>query len=104
VTKKDPGTQFTTQFTCFTSTKVHALEKVQKCDEKGPRYLLALLVQKYTLWKRFKSVTKKDPGTQFTCFASTKVQILTPEPPAPLQFTCFPSTKVLALLVQKYKY
>jgi hypothetical protein len=43
VTKKDPGTQFTTQFTCFTSTDgegrfQRALEKVQKCDEKGPRY------------------------------------------------------------------
>ena len=60
------------------------------------------------LWKRFKSVTKKDPGTlfttQFICFTSRKIQMLTPEPPAPPQFTCFPSAKVLALLVHKYKY
>ena len=76
MTKKDPGTQFTTQFACFTSTKVHALEKL-------------------------KSVTKKDPGipftNQFTCFTSTKVQKVTPERPAPPQFTCFTGTKVQTL-------
>jgi hypothetical protein len=45
----------TTQFTCFTSTKVQLLTS----DEADCEYLHV--------------------GTQFTCFTSTKVQILTPE-------------------------
>jgi hypothetical protein len=55
------------------------------------------------------------PGTQFTCFTSTKVQILTPEAlpvrtiPAHV-LECRSGTQapqvlsLLALLVQKYKY
>jgi len=45
-------------------------------------------------------------GTQFTCFTSTMVPILTPEELLQLAkkrvLTYFTSTKVLALLVLKY--
>jgi hypothetical protein len=67
-------------------------------------------------------ITAAGTGTQFTCFTSSKVQILTPEElgdrhsqrssaSASPCFTCFTSTEVqiltpelLALLVQRYKY
>jgi hypothetical protein len=67
--------------------------------------LLALLVQKH---KKKKSAPA--PGAQFTCFASTKAQILTQQQLHQqqaafglgyTQFTCFTSTKVQILTLHQ---
>ncbi len=42
-----------------------------------------------------------EPGTQFTCITSTKVQIRTPEE---LRAASAPAGSLRALLAQKYKY
>jgi hypothetical protein len=43
---------------------------------------------------------KWDPGTQFTCFTGTKVQLLTQKALLGAQFVCFTGTKV-QILTQK---
>ncbi len=52
--------------------KFEAREAAQAAVQQV-RSLFALLIQKYKYWRRRAS------GSQFTCFTSKKVQILTPE-------------------------
>ncbi len=83
-----------TQFTCFTSTKVQILtaeellaqvQRTRATSRTASRTesvltLLALLVSVYfccTLAQR--TGEPRRIGTHFTCFTSTKVQILAPE-------------------------
>ncbi len=68
-----------------------------KAVQLDPRYVPALLTYGVLLCQldRF--------GTRFSCFTSTKAQILARKALLADAETCFTSTKA-ALLVQKYKY
>jgi hypothetical protein len=55
------------------------------------------------VWARIREAVS--PGTQFTCFTSTKVQILTPRsiPRYSVTVTCFTSTKVQILTPEELR-
>ena len=76
-----------TQFACFTGTKVQILTltrlltaPIREAIAYGPPALISPVTEglQYKILVYSRNLNY-DPGTQFTCFSSTKVQLLTPE-------------------------
>jgi hypothetical protein len=136
------GATFTAQFTCFTSTKVQTLTPLQSrsnCALREPNPPSGVYVRTSRSRQRLPHPALPLPflsrsssprtgrprqvmgqaGAQFSCFTSTKVQILTQlgkQPVSPYGFDGFWARaadylqvrslllSLLALLVQKYQY